>query len=57
VIIPWFPRILSAPALPCITSAALHRRLSGFLPPEKLYPFLATQRVSPGRGRLLSWAF
>jgi hypothetical protein len=57
VIRSWFPRTLSAPALPCITSAALHRRLSGLLPPEKLYPFLATQRVNPGRGRLLSWAF
>jgi len=57
VIRPRFPKILSAPALPCITSAALHRRLSGLLPPEKLYPFLATQRVNPGRGRLLSWAF
>jgi len=57
VIEPRFPKTLSAPALPCITSAALHRRLSGLLPPEKLYPFLATQRVNPGRGRLLSWAF
>jgi len=57
VIGPRFPKILSAPALPCITSAALHRRLNGLLPPEKLYPFLATQRVNPGRGRLLSWAF
>jgi hypothetical protein len=46
----------SAYALPCITSAALHRRLSGLLPPEKLYPLLATQNVNPGRGRLLSWA-
>jgi hypothetical protein len=52
-----FPTTSSAHALPCITSAALHRRLSGLLPPEKLYPFLATQRVNPGRGRLLSWAF
>jgi len=52
-----FPETLSAPALPCITSAALHRRLSGFLPPEKLYPLLATRTVNPGRGRLLSWAF
>jgi hypothetical protein len=51
-----FPETLSAPALPCITSAALHRRLSGLLPSEKLYPLLATRRVNPGRGRLLSWA-
>lgn len=57
VIEPWFPKAPSALALPCITSAALHRRLSGLLPPKKLYPFLATQRVNPGRGRLLSWAF
>jgi len=52
-----FPETYSVLALPCITSAALHRRLNGLLPPEKLYPFLATQRVNPGRGRLLSWAF
>jgi len=52
-----FPTTSSAPALPCITSAALHRRLSGLIPPEKPYPLLATRRVSPGQGRLLSWAF
>jgi len=52
-----FPTTLSALALPCITSAALHRRLSGLFPPEKPYPLFATQRVSPGRGHLLSWAF
>jgi len=30
----------SASALSCITSAALHRRFSGFLPSGKPYPFL-----------------
>jgi hypothetical protein len=57
VIGPPFPTTLSAPALPCITSAALHRRLSGLFPPEKPYPLFAPRRVSPGRGRLLSWVF
>jgi hypothetical protein len=52
-----FPMTSSALALPCITSAALHRRLSGLIPPEKPYPLFATRRVSPGQGHLLSWAF
>jgi hypothetical protein len=51
-----FLKTLSVLALPCITSAALQWRLNGFLSPKKLYPLLATQRVNPGRGRLLSWA-
>jgi len=57
VIGPSFPTTSSAPALPCITSAALHRRLSGLIPPEKPYPLIATRRVSPGQGHLLSWVF
>jgi len=52
-----FPTTHSALALPCITSAALHRRLSGLIPPEKPYPLFASRRVGPGQGHLLSWAF
>jgi len=51
-----FPSPASAPALPCITSAALHRRFS-VSPTMKAVSLLAARRVSPGRNLLLSWAF
>jgi len=35
----------SAPALPCKTTTASHRRSSGFLPPEKPYPFSLPERL------------
>lgn len=38
-------------------SLAFMPYFNGFLPKKDPYPFYATQRVSLGRSRLLSWAF
>jgi hypothetical protein len=53
----WVSPEPSAPALPCETSSASHRRSSGFLPSEKPSPYLPPQTSNPRRGLVLSWAF
>jgi hypothetical protein len=39
----------------CKTCSALHRRFSGFIPSEKLFPFALPEWLIRAGARLLSW--